>query len=110
RKQFWRDLHAVTGFWIVGLALFLIVSGLPWAKFWGDYFRTARGLVQSVQSQDWTIGGEEIEPSGNEHAGHEHAGHEHAGHGDGHGGHGHGSSTSTGSAASAGRGGRGGPP
>lgn len=41
-RVFWRDIHGVTGFWTVGLALFLIASGLPWAKFWGDYFKTIR--------------------------------------------------------------------
>jgi len=98
RKTFWRDLHAVTGFWVVGLALFLIVTGLPWAKFWGEYFRSARGLVQSVQSQDWTIGGEEVSSGGDEHAGHRH------------GGHGHGSAASGSAARTGGRGGRGGTP
>ena len=43
-RMFWRDLHGVTGFWISGLALFLLFSGLPWAKFWGDYFRNMRRL------------------------------------------------------------------
>ena len=33
----WRDLHSVTGVWISALALFLLVTGLPWAKFWGNY-------------------------------------------------------------------------
>jgi len=28
-RVFWRDLHAVTGFWVSGLALVLLVSGLP---------------------------------------------------------------------------------
>ena len=56
-RIFWRDLHAVTGFWISGLALFLLLSGLPWAKFWGDSLKTVRGLTgTSVARQDWTNG------------------------------------------------------
>ena len=53
KRLFWRDLHAVTGFWVAGLALVLLVSGLPWASVWGDAFKAVRGAT----SQDWTIGG-----------------------------------------------------
>ncbi len=57
-KVLLRDLHSVTGFWISVLVLFLLATGLPWAKFWGNYFRSARALVGvSAGSQDWTIGG-----------------------------------------------------
>ena len=30
-RTFWRDLHAVTGFWIALLLVFLVVTGLPWS-------------------------------------------------------------------------------
>ena len=65
-RVFWRDLHGVTGFWISGLALCLLVSGLPWAKFWGDYLKNMRrlparrwraGLVErAIFSSDLTNG------------------------------------------------------
>ena len=59
RRMFWRDLHGVTGFWISGLALVLLLTGLPWAKFWGDYFRNVRKLTgTAVARQDWTNGAE----------------------------------------------------
>ncbi len=64
KRVFWRDLHAVTGFWVAGLALVLLVSGLPWASVWGDAFKAMRGAV----SQDWTTGGS----GGGEHADHDH--------------------------------------
>ncbi|WP_066718708.1 PepSY-associated TM helix domain-containing protein [Sphingomonas pituitosa] len=56
-RRFWRDLHAVTGFWVSAFALFLLVSGLPWAKSWGSYLKAVRGVVEGhpVQ-QDWTTG------------------------------------------------------
>lgn len=53
----WRDMHAVTGFWVSGLALVLLVTGLPWASVWGEAFRTARselGLMRGPQS--WKTG------------------------------------------------------
>lgn len=52
-----RDLHAVTGFWVSGLALVLLITGLPWAGVWGDAFRMVRtelGLMQGPQ--DWKTG------------------------------------------------------
>lgn len=63
-----RDIHAVTGFWVSGLALILLLTGLPWASVWGEAFRLVRtelGLVQGVQ--DWKTGG--TDP----HARHDHA-------------------------------------
>jgi uncharacterized iron-regulated membrane protein len=54
RRLFWRDIHAVTGMWLTGFALFLLLTGLPWAKFWGDYFRGVRELTGlSAAKQDW---------------------------------------------------------
>lgn len=54
-RMFWRDLHSVTGVWISTLAIFLLVSGLPWAKFWGDYFKSVRRVTgTAVARQDWS--------------------------------------------------------
>lgn len=52
-KVFWRDIHSVAGVWISLGIILLIVTGLPWASFWGDYFRWGRsqlGLSSSTQS------------------------------------------------------------
>lgn len=38
-RGFWRSLHSAIGVWISGLALFLILTGLPWATIWGGLFR-----------------------------------------------------------------------
>jgi uncharacterized iron-regulated membrane protein len=51
-----RDLHAVTGMWISLFALFLLVSGLPWAKSWGGLLRGARQAMAAPVVQDWIIG------------------------------------------------------
>jgi uncharacterized iron-regulated membrane protein len=62
KRAFWRDLHAVTGFWVSGLALVLLVSGLPWANVWGDAFRMFRTEMGWIQgAQDWKTGGEHAE-------------------------------------------------
>ena len=52
---FWRDIHSVTGVWISALALFLLLSGLPWAKSWGNYLKAVRSLTgMAVARQDWS--------------------------------------------------------
>lgn len=57
-RRFWRDLHAVAGIWVAVFALFLVSTGLPWAKFWGSYFQDVRQVTGTVDGPvDWTIGG-----------------------------------------------------
>ena len=74
-RVFWRDLHAVTAFWVSWLALFLLVSGLPWAKSWGSLLTEVRQHTSVVASRtDWPIGAGEASTHD---AGHEHADHEH---------------------------------
>jgi len=68
-RAFWRDIHAVAGIWVTVFALFLITTGLPWAKFWGGYFKDVRQVTGMIDGpQDWTIGGGRI--AADEHAGH----------------------------------------
>ena len=58
-RIFWRDIHSVTGVWISAFSLFLLFSGLPWAKSWGTYFKAVRQLTgTAVAKQDWTVGSE----------------------------------------------------
>jgi uncharacterized iron-regulated membrane protein len=61
-----RDLHAVTGFWVSGLALLLLTTALPWTDVWASGFRTVRaemGWVSGVP--DWKGGADP-------HAAHDH--------------------------------------
>jgi uncharacterized iron-regulated membrane protein len=68
KRAFWRDLHAVTGFWVSGLALVLLVTALPWAGVWGEAFKQVRTQMAWTKDQpDWKIG------SGGGHAEHDHA-------------------------------------
>ncbi|MDI1300099.1 PepSY domain-containing protein [Methylotenera sp.] len=56
-RLLWRDLHAVTGFWISFFTLFLLLSGLPWAKSWGGLLKEIRHIgTGNVVQQDWTTG------------------------------------------------------
>lgn len=56
-RPFLRDLHAVTGLYVSFFALFLLVSGLPWTKIWGEAFRWSKGITPQQQvKMDWTTG------------------------------------------------------
>lgn len=84
-KILWRDIHSVVGIWVSALALFLLLSGLPWAKFWGEYFKTIRRYTNTaVAQQDWTTGSEKGASAASK--GKRSEGGEHSGHGGGSGG------------------------
>jgi uncharacterized iron-regulated membrane protein len=54
-RVFWRDLHAVTGVWVSVFALFLLLTGLPWATVWGAAFKEVRTLTgTAAERQDWS--------------------------------------------------------
>jgi uncharacterized iron-regulated membrane protein len=58
RRIFWRDLHAVTGIWVSALALFLLITALPWTTVAGNALLKVRGWVAPAPT-DWTLGGED---------------------------------------------------
>jgi uncharacterized iron-regulated membrane protein len=75
RRIFWRDLHAVSGLWVSLFTLFLLVSGLPWAKSWGGFLKQARQLASETRvQQDWSTGSQSERAArlaeGGEHADH----------------------------------------
>jgi uncharacterized iron-regulated membrane protein len=56
-RIFWRDIHAVTGVWVSFFAIFLILSGLPWTRVWGDAFDKVRRATGTAPiTQDWSKG------------------------------------------------------
>lgn len=77
-RTFWRDLHAVVGIWVSFLALFLLLTGLPWAGVWGEAFKAVRQATGTAAvKQDWTtsrradrIGHEENEHADSQHVEH----------------------------------------
>lgn len=73
KKVFWRDIHSVTGIWLSGFTLFFLLSGLPWAKSWGNYLKAVRSLTNTaVAQQEWsnTSEGAAKKKSAGEHSGH----------------------------------------
>jgi uncharacterized iron-regulated membrane protein len=64
----WRDAHAVTGFWVSGLALVLLLTGLPWTDAWATGFRALRAEM------GWTAGAQTWKGGVDLHAHHDHGG------------------------------------
>jgi uncharacterized iron-regulated membrane protein len=59
-RTFWKDVHSVTGIYVSFFALFLLFTGLPWAKAWGGYLKAVRHFSAGhVAKQDWTTGSAE---------------------------------------------------
>jgi uncharacterized iron-regulated membrane protein len=55
-RVFWRDLHSVTGIWVSVLAMFLLITALPWTTVWGAGFEELRLLAIPAVKQDWPAG------------------------------------------------------
>jgi uncharacterized iron-regulated membrane protein len=54
-RTFWKDIHSVTGIYVSFFALFLLFTGLPWAKAWGGYLKAIRHFSAGhLVQQDWT--------------------------------------------------------
>lgn len=54
-RPMWRDLHAVTGFWVSACAIFLLITALPWTTVWADGFAKVRQLTGLVSGPvDWS--------------------------------------------------------
>ena len=61
RRTFWRDIHSITGIYVSFFALFLLLTGLPWAKSWGAYLKAARHLSNGhAVKQDWTTSSADV--------------------------------------------------
>jgi len=60
-RTFWKDIHSVTGIYVSFLALFLLFTGLPWAKAWGGYLKGIRHLSAGhAVAQDWTTSSADV--------------------------------------------------
>jgi uncharacterized iron-regulated membrane protein len=73
RKSLLRDLHAVTGFWISGLALVLLLTGLPWTDVWGNSFNRLRDEMGWVKGAPQWSSGDAAPAMPIEHDSHDHA-------------------------------------
>jgi uncharacterized iron-regulated membrane protein len=52
-RVFWRDMHAVTGIWILGFAMFMLITALPWTTLAGENVEKLRHWVAEAK-RDWS--------------------------------------------------------
>ena len=51
-RLFWRDVHAVTGFWGSLLLLFMLLTGMTWTGYWGESFAGVWNRFPAVMWND----------------------------------------------------------
>jgi len=57
KRLVWRDLHSTLGWYVSVLALFLLITGLPWALVWGGAFKEIRQWSKPAPvQQSWSQG------------------------------------------------------
>ena len=53
-RRRWRDLHTFAGVFLAGFLMFSVVSGLPWASFWGSSWQTLASHITPNQENFWS--------------------------------------------------------
>lgn len=53
RRIFFRDLHAVIGFWTSLVLLLILAGGMPWSEVFGAQYRRVQELAQSGYPSTW---------------------------------------------------------
>lgn len=64
KQIFFRDLHAITGFWISGLLILILAGGFPWTDVFGSNFKTAQKLTNTGYPATWHGKGMQSIPKG----------------------------------------------
>lgn len=53
RRTFFRDAHAITGFWLSALFLLILAGGLPWTDVFGGGFKWIQEQTQTGYPTTW---------------------------------------------------------
>ncbi len=53
RRTFFRDMHAITGFWISILLLMVLAGGFPWTDVFGDNFKWFQKVTNTGYPATW---------------------------------------------------------
>jgi len=54
KRILFRDIHAITGFWISGLLLLVLAGGLPWTDIFGDNFKWVQKTTNTGFPSTWS--------------------------------------------------------
>ncbi|RAW02129.1 PepSY-associated TM helix domain-containing protein [Pseudochryseolinea flava] len=64
KRTFFRDLHAVTGFWLSILLLMTLAGGLPWTDVFGDNFKWVQRVTNTGYPATWDSDAVKSQPPG----------------------------------------------
>ncbi len=53
KRLFYRDLHAISGFWISGLLLLVLAGGFPWTDTFGSNFKWVQKVTHTGYPSTW---------------------------------------------------------
>ena len=53
RRLFWRDIHAVFGFWLSLFMLIILAGGMPWTQVFGGQLTWLQEKTQTGYPQQW---------------------------------------------------------
>ncbi|MBT0586270.1 PepSY-associated TM helix domain-containing protein [Alteromonas oceanisediminis] len=53
KRLFWRDLHAVMGFWMSAFLLIILAGGIPWTNVFGDQLKWVQHHTNTGYPQHW---------------------------------------------------------
>ncbi|EZH74261.1 peptidase [Aquimarina atlantica] len=53
KRTFYRDIHAITGFWISGLLLLILAGGFPWTDVVGENFKQLQKITNTGYPATW---------------------------------------------------------
>lgn len=53
QRTFFRDIHAVVGFWFSGLLLITLAGGLPWTDVFGSMFKKVQEVTNTGYPETW---------------------------------------------------------
>jgi len=52
-RTFWRDIHAVTGFWLSSAMLVILAGGMPWTDMFGTSLKWVQQQTETGYPSNW---------------------------------------------------------
>ncbi|WP_299443290.1 PepSY domain-containing protein [uncultured Aquimarina sp.] len=65
KRTFYRDIHAISGFWISILLLMILAGGFPWTDVFGNNFKQIQKLTNTGYPTTWQTNQIQSNPSRN---------------------------------------------
>lgn len=53
KRIFFRDIHAISGFWFSGLLILILAGGLPWTDVFGESFKQLQKITNTGYPDTW---------------------------------------------------------